>query len=233
MKLPLFPLHTVLFPGAPISLHIFEERYRLMIGQCLAQHQPFGVVLLRSGSEVSPDDPFIRSLRRQMDIDDDDIVREAVVPYEIGTIARITESQRFDDGRYLLIAVGQRRFRVQYIMQHQPYIVASVTQLAEDTSTLSSVVVTELRQTYERYWKTMTRVTGRKYDYEELPVDAVELSYWLAHRLYVDNQRKQRWLESDVATRLREMTGMLKMEIAMLPRTGHRRSGDAWPWSWN
>lgn len=233
MKLPLFPLHTVLFPGAPISLHIFEERYRLMIGQCLAQHQPFGVVLLRSGSEVSPDDPFIRSLRRQMDIDDDDIVREAVVPYEIGTIARITESQRFDDGRYLLVALGQRRFRVQYIMQHQPYIVASVTQLAEDTSTLSNSVITELRQTYERYWMTMIRVTGRDYDYEKLPVDAVELSYWLAHRLHVDNQRKQRWLESDVATRLREMTGMLKMEIAMLPRTGRRRSGGVWTWSWN
>lgn len=119
MKLPLFPLHTVLFPGAPISLHIFEERYRLMIGQCLEQQQPFGIVLLRSGSEVNPDDPFIRSLRRQIGIDDD-ILREAVVPFEVGTIARITESQRFDDGRYLLIAQGQRRFRVQYIMQHEP-----------------------------------------------------------------------------------------------------------------
>lgn len=232
MKLPLFPLHTVLFPGAPISLHIFEERYRLMIGQCLAQQQPFGVVLLRSGSEVSPDDPYIRSLRRQMDIDDT-IVREAVVPFEIGTIARITESQRFDDGRYLLIALGQRRFRVQYIIQHQPYIVASVTQLAEETSTLSPTMISELRQVYEQYWATITRVTGREYDYEELPVDAVELSYWLAHRFRVDNQRKQRWLESDVATRLREMTSMLKMEMAMLPRAGYSRSDGAWPWSWN
>ncbi len=148
MKLPLFPLNTVLFPGAPISLHIFEERYRLMIGQCLAQQQPFGVVLLRSGSEVSPDDPFIRSLRRQFNVDDDDIIREAVVPFEIGTIARITESQQFDDGRYLLIALGQRRFRVQYIIQHQPYMVASVTQLPEDTSTLSSDEVARLRRTY-------------------------------------------------------------------------------------
>lgn len=233
MKLPLFPLNTVLFPGAPISLHIFEERYRLMIGQCLAQQQPFGVVLLRSGSEVSPDDPFIRSLRRQFNVDDDDIIREAVVPFEIGTIARITESQQFDDGRYLLIALGQRRFRVQYIIQHQPYMVASVTQLSEDTSTLSSDEVARLRRTYEQYWTTMARVTGREYDYEELPVDAVELSYWLAHRLHVDNQRKQHWLESDVATRLREATGMLNVELAMLPRSGQQRTGNVWPWSWN
>jgi Lon protease-like protein len=233
MKLPLFPLHTVLFPGAPISLHIFEERYRLMIGQCLAQQQPFGVVLLRSGSEVSADDPFIRSLRRQMNVEDDDSVREAVVPFEVGTIARITESQRFDDGRYLLIAHGQRRFRVQYIIQHQPYIIASVIQLAEDTSTLTVTIIAELRQMYEHYWKTMMHVTGREYDYEELPVDAVELSYWLAHRLHVDNQRKQRWLESNVATRMREMTGMLQVELAMLPRVGPRGDADLWPWSWN
>lgn len=172
-------------------------------------------------------------MRRQLDADDDDPVREAVVPFEIGTVARITESQQFDDGRYLLIAVGQRRFRVQYIIQHQPYIIASVTQLAEDTSTLSSAEITKVRQTYERYWATMTRVTGREYEYEELPVDAVELSYWLAHRLHVDNQRKQRWLESDVATRLREAIGMLNVEIAMLPRTGYQRDSDVWPWSWN
>ena len=66
-KLPLFPLNTVLFPGAPIQLHIFEERYRLMIGRCLEQSSPFGVVLIRSGSEVSPDDPWVR---RQLELAD-------------------------------------------------------------------------------------------------------------------------------------------------------------------
>ena len=232
MKLPLFPVHTVLFPGAPISLHIFEERYRLMIGQCLEQQQPFGIVLLRSGSEVNPDDPFIRSLRRQIGIDDD-ILREAVVPFEVGTIARITESQRFDDGRYLLIAQGQRRFRVQYIMQHEPYIVASVAQLSEDTTNLSPALLSELHRTYDQYWTTIERVTGRTYERDDLPVDAVELSYWLAHRLHVDNQRKQRWLECDVATRIREITGMLQVELAMLPRSGPNRYTDLWPWSWN
>src|SRR6266545_4748417 len=59
-KLPLFPLNAVLFPGAAIQLHIFEDRYRLMIGRCLEQRSPFGVVLIRSGSEISPDDPWLR-----------------------------------------------------------------------------------------------------------------------------------------------------------------------------
>lgn len=230
MKLPLFPLNTVLFPGAPISLHIFEERYRLMIGQCLEQSLPFGVVLLRSGSEVSADDPFIRSLRRQLSADAP--LNEAV-PFEIGTIARITESQRLDDGRYVLVAVGQRRFRIQYVIQHQPYIIASVSQPAEETAELSADSVDELRRSYERYWATMERVTRQRYEREEPPEDAIELTYWLAHRLRVDNRRKQHWLESDVATRVHEMTDALHAEIAMLPATDAGSGSASTAWSWN
>ncbi len=59
-KLPIFPLNAVLFPGAPLQLHIFEERYRQMIGRCVEQNSPFGVVLIRVGSEINPDDPWVR-----------------------------------------------------------------------------------------------------------------------------------------------------------------------------
>ena len=52
MKLPLFPLHTVLFPGMPLPLRIFEPRYREMIQTCLKHNTPFGVTLIRSGPEV-------------------------------------------------------------------------------------------------------------------------------------------------------------------------------------
>ncbi len=52
MKIPLFPLKTVLFPGMPINLHIFEERYRLMINRCIDEQLPFGVVLIQKGEEA-------------------------------------------------------------------------------------------------------------------------------------------------------------------------------------
>ena len=94
-KLPIFPLNMVLFPGAPIQLHIFEERYRLMIGRCLEQSSPFGVALIRSGSEVSPDDPWVR---RQLELADaaDKLELGALkrelggetVPYSVGTTAQ-------------------------------------------------------------------------------------------------------------------------------------------------
>ncbi|HSG18664.1 MAG TPA: LON peptidase substrate-binding domain-containing protein, partial [Anaerolineae bacterium] len=49
-ELPIFPLNTVLFPGMPLSLHIFEDRYKLMIGKCLQERRAFGVVLIRQGA---------------------------------------------------------------------------------------------------------------------------------------------------------------------------------------
>jgi len=51
-ELALFPLFTVLFPGMPLHLRIFEPRYRLMIKRCLDANQPFGVVLIRKGEEA-------------------------------------------------------------------------------------------------------------------------------------------------------------------------------------
>ena len=54
-ELPLFPLPTVLFPGMALPLHVFEERYKLMIGECIRDSRPFGVVLIKSGPEVGGD----------------------------------------------------------------------------------------------------------------------------------------------------------------------------------
>ena len=51
-EIPLFPLNLVLFPGMPLPLHIFEERYKAMIGDCMRYNTPFGVSLIRSGQEV-------------------------------------------------------------------------------------------------------------------------------------------------------------------------------------
>ena len=55
MDLRLFPLQTVLFPGMRMPLHIFEERYRIMIRECIEEDAPFGVLLIKSGAEVGGD----------------------------------------------------------------------------------------------------------------------------------------------------------------------------------
>lgn len=240
-KLPIFPLNTVLFPDAPIQLHIFEERYRLMVGRCIEQRSPFGVVLIRSGSEVDPDDPWFRQQIEASGGGDPELDRlrrqlgGTTVPHAVGTSAQISigESSRLDDGRYHLIAHGQRRFRIQYMVQRQPYYIASVAYLQEESAGLAPGSDAQLRSVYTRYWRAVSALTGTEPPSETLPENVVDLTYWMAHRLQVDNEQKQRWLETDAATRLREMSAALRAELALLPNTEpgeHERGG---PGAWN
>jgi uncharacterized protein len=244
-KLPLFPLNTVLFPGASIQLHVFEERYRLMIRRCLEQSSPFGVVLIRSGSEVNLDDPGARHMLGLKYPDMDDLELGALkrelsgetAPHPVGTTAQISigESVHLNDGRYYLVAVGQRRFRIQYLVQRQPYLVASVAYLPEESATLVAEPANQLRRLYERYWAALRTATGYEQPSESLPEGVIDLTYWMASRLQVDNAQKQRWLEADGATRVREMSVVIGTELALLPNAGpsEREGGWTGTGSWN
>jgi hypothetical protein len=83
-----------------------------------------------------------------------------------------------------------------------------------------------LRELYTRYWEAMARATGQQYEVDTLPEDPIELSYQLSHRLRVDLTLKQRWLEADANTRLRELGTALQGELALLP-------GGPGAWDWN
>lgn len=89
MKVPLFPLRTVLYPGGPLPLRIFEPRYLDMISRCLQEDAPFGVLLIREGRETGP-----------------------ATTYDIGTLARITDWYQGSDGLLGVTALGERRFRL-------------------------------------------------------------------------------------------------------------------------
>jgi uncharacterized protein len=89
-ELPLFPLSTVLFPEGPLSLRIFEPRYVDMVGRCMRESSPFGVVAIRSGAEVGA-------------------VAETA---ELGTTARIVDFSKLPDGLLGIICVGERKFRL-------------------------------------------------------------------------------------------------------------------------
>lgn len=89
MQVPLFPLNTVLFPGGPLPLRIFEQRYLDMISACVRDDAPFGVVLIRDGSEAGP-----------------------ASTHEVGTLARIVDWYQGSDGLLGVTAIGEQRFRV-------------------------------------------------------------------------------------------------------------------------
>jgi len=199
--LPLFPLGSLLFPGGTMSLHIFEQRYRLMIGHCLAGEQRFGIVLLRRGHEVI----------------EGRVVDVAPEPYDVGTVAIIQEYLKLEDGRYLLHVMGQQRFRILQIIDQSPYLVAKVQLLPEQTDNESIAAATELRNTYQRYWERIATITGTEIEVESLPLDPIKLGYILADRLQIDMAQNQRWLETDVTDRLRSLTMALRTEMAILP----------------
>jgi Lon protease-like protein len=111
MQIPLFPLHTVLAPGIALPLHVFEERYRRMVRHCLDASAPFGIVLIREGSEVAPRDGGPQEL--------------AIAA--VGTFAEIREASRYADGRWDILVVGTSRFAVQDVhADREPYLVAEV-----------------------------------------------------------------------------------------------------------
>jgi Lon protease-like protein len=89
-ELALFPLNTVLFPGGPLPLRIFETRYLDMVRHCLREGRGFGVVLIARGEEVSSPAEFVT----------------------VGTEARIVDFNRLDDGLLGITCLGRERFRV-------------------------------------------------------------------------------------------------------------------------
>jgi len=107
--LGMFPLSTVLFPEAGLPLHVFEERYRSLMGHCLEADREFGVVLIARGPEVGGGDERV----------------------DVGTVARIANVAELDDGRMLVVATGVRRVRVEEWLPDDPYPQAVVTDLPD------------------------------------------------------------------------------------------------------
>lgn len=105
--LPLFPLEVVLLPGTPLPLHIFEPRYKEMIGECLANNAPFGVI-------------------RALD--------EGVA--EVGCTAEIiTVTKEYPDGKLDLIAEGRERFEVLELNQERSFLRAEVLLVPDEAGT--------------------------------------------------------------------------------------------------
>ncbi|MFN8529640.1 MAG: LON peptidase substrate-binding domain-containing protein [Anaerolineae bacterium] len=175
-KLPLFPLNTVLFPTTPVRLHIFEERYRLMIGQCIAEKQPFGVVALQRGSEVEAGG-------QHQDL------------YSVGCTAVITEHQKLHDGRMNIVALGYDRFRILSVDQEQPYLQAVVEDFPLDLTAATAVgFARRLRPWVLRYLRLLGRAENVDIDNQRIPESALELAYVSASLLRVSLSEKQELL---------------------------------------
>ena len=197
-RLRLFPLNTVLFPGAVLNLHIFEPRYKQMVTECLAEGEAFGVCLIRDGDEAG--DP-------------------GVMPYEVGTTAEIGDVTQLENGRYYISTVGRRRVRVERVVARDPFLTVDVSYLPEDECDRTLAVetlVSEIGDVFRDYLRLLVEFSGMHADIE-LPQDPVEASFLIGDALQVADSMKQRLLElSSTEQRLTVELGFLRRLLPQL-----------------
>ena len=172
-----------------LPLHIFEERYKDMIGECLSQDSPFGVVLIKEGLEVG----------------------EAAEPERIGTSTRILRSELLDQGRMNIMTKGERRFEIEEIVQRVPHVVGRVRFLVELEGEGCSELVPQINDEYVALVRNLTALTGGYTSRVEIPEDPVELSYAIAANLELEPHLRQSLLVTETAaTRLGDLIPLLR-----------------------
>jgi uncharacterized protein len=206
-ELPLFPLHTVLFPYAQLQLHVFEDRYREMVRSCVEFDRPFGIVLIRDGSEVGG----------------------PASPYMVGTAVRILKTIPYDDGRMDIHVEGERRFRIRELDEEShPYLIGRVEPVIE----VEIEETDENRQLFgeakEQFEQLIQKIFARQ-EFNvsvKLPTDPVVLSFTIANMLHMENLAKQRLLETtDTLERVATLMPILQMQNLEAKQTNYYRLG--------
>ena len=172
MKIPLFPLHTVLYPGGPLPLRIFEPRYLDMISKCIKNDSLFGVLLIKTGGEAGP-----------------------ATTYDIGTLARITDWYQGSDGLLGITAVGEQRFRLLSSSREPDglnigdieLIPTGITRTLPDEYRPLANILSGVLEDLGRLYETL----DKKYD------DAGWVGYRFAEILPITPEQKQNCLEAD------------------------------------
>lgn len=194
-ELSLFPLNTVLFPHASVQLHVFEERYRCLVRDCLEYDRPFGIVLIRNGDEVGGH----------------------AEPYLVGTAVRIQQVHHFDDGRMDIHVKGERRFRIRKLVEDEsPYprgYVEPVVEMETEGTPREEALVMKAREDFEL----LVQVLFAQQDVNVqvvFPDDPVVLSFQIANLVQMGNLEKQRLLETtDTAERISTLIPVLEQQL--------------------
>ncbi|MDQ4039186.1 MAG: LON peptidase substrate-binding domain-containing protein [Actinomycetota bacterium] len=209
--IPLFPLGSPLFPGVVLPLHIFEERYRLLVQDLLTLPEGtprrFGVVAIKQGWEVGGGafgnaDPAL---------------------YDVGCAAVVRAISGRDDGRFDLVTVGTDRFRILKLHRDlSPYLQADVEWLPgpdtdADTRPEAAALSDVVGQLFLRYISQVASLHGTEIELPNLPESPRELSYLVAAGALLTAEDRQVLLVEDLtAARLAAQSHLLRRELTVL-----------------
>ena len=172
MEIPLFPLRTVLYPGGPLPLRIFEQRYLDMISRCMKEDAQFGVLLIRNGDETGLADT-----------------------YNVGTIAHITDWYQGSDGLLGITATGGQRFRLISSRRQDDGLAIGEVELLP---TESAIALPESFQPLAKILSGVLDDLGRLYEtLDKHYDDAGWVGYRFSEILPITPEQKQNCLETD------------------------------------
>ncbi|MEV7420352.1 LON peptidase substrate-binding domain-containing protein [Streptomyces sp. NPDC089919] len=224
VRLPLFPLNSVLFPGLVLPLNVFEERYRAMMRDLLKSGEDaprrFAVVAIRDGREVAPTapgmpDPTAMPERGPAAGFGPDPIQAF---HRVGCIADAATIREREDGSFEVLATGTTRVRLLSVDASGPFLTAELEELPEDAGDGAGALAEGVLRAFRAYQKRLagarerTLTTGA-----ELPDEPSVVSYLVAAAAVLDIPSKQRLLQApDTATRLAEELKLLRAETAVL-----------------
>jgi Lon protease-like protein len=193
-QVPLFPLNAVVFPGVVTPLHIFEERYRVLVRDLAGIEsvfdRVFGVIAIREGYEVG--DVGMQSAHR------------------VGTLVQLTEVEPYDDGRFDIEVIGRQRLRVLDFDSSGAYLTGDVELLPDTDEPEAASEAERALTTFEAYRLQLSELRGGPVLAGEMPSDPAYLSYALASTCLLTLPQRQALLEAESAvTRL----GMLRRTL--------------------
>ncbi len=196
-QLPLFPLGTVLFPGMPLPLRIFERRYLRMLEDRPVVNPAFGIVLIRGGQEVG------------------EIPQVAT----IGTTANLERVEARSDGTLEIEVMGGSRFAIEEIDWSGDYAVATVSGISGTAAPAAATgpLLTETGAIFNRFVGSVAALYDRRFSTWAEPDDPADAVYDLASRLPLHTWERQAILEDqDTASQLREVNRLVRREFALL-----------------
>ncbi|MGV9954853.1 LON peptidase substrate-binding domain-containing protein [Streptomyces cellulosae] len=224
VRLPLFPLNTVLFPGLVLPLNVFEERYRAMMRELLKtpedEPRQFAVVAIRDGLEVAPSAPGLPDATAAPERGPAagfgaDPLRAF---HKVGCVADAATIRERPDGTFEVLATGTTRVRLLSVDASGPFLTAELEPLEEEPGEEAGPLAEGVLRAFRQYQKRLAGARERSLTSDaELPDEPSVVSYLVAAAMMLDTPTRQRLLQApDTASRLRDELKLLRTETAII-----------------
>jgi len=196
VEIALFPLpNLVLFPNIVVPLHVFEDRYKLMINGCIDSDEVFGLVLLRAGAKSESEQTIHR----------------------VGVSARVVEVERLEQGRLNILCEGESRFRIHRLTQESPFWKGTVDYFEDEQVRSTESLYEQVAELYRGVAALSAKLSGSEPTELVLPESSTDLSYMVSYVLDIDYEEKQKLLEmTSTAERLRMLVAHLTQALKRL-----------------